>query len=481
MGSVSQVLEPQARARDAAHFQREILRRDIWGVQEDICRAVQTSRHIAVKGCHASGKTYVTSGLVPWFLAVNPESKVVTISPTLRQVKLMWEEIALATAKSKIAFPACGSTSLRLSDNRYAMGMPGGASGVALHGIHAPKLLLIVDESPGIEAEIWDALEGISAGGDVVRVELGNPTVPSGHFYDNFNGRGSRLCKGMTISAFDTPNLRGLTLEQLLELPDAELDRNPLPFLVTRRWVRDKYIKWGPTNPRYQSRVLGQFPTESEFACFPQAWLERAQREASTEEMDKIIKAKVPIRVGIDVAGPGRDETVLCAQAGGAIIKLQPWNMPDPLGPIVRELNTLKHNGRLPLGPVLIDGDGIGYHLAPRIASHGFKVYLFRAGQSPLDQSAYANAKAEMHWNFREWLQADAVRGLADEEALAQFDIHYHENSRGLIQIETKDEMQKRGISGSPDRAEAIMLAFATVREAGQTVIYQDDYQISPY
>ncbi len=472
--------QQQTEFRDPVRFQKTILRRDIWGTQEDICRAALTSKHLAIKGCHASGKTFVVAGLVPWYLQNNPECKVVTISPGQRQVRLMWEEISLACSRSKIRFPACDTTSLRISPSRYAFGMPGGASGVALHGAHAPKLLLIVDESPGIAGETWDALEGIAAGGDVTRIELGNPTVPSGHFFDNFHGRGSKLCKGMTISAFDTPNLRGLTIEKLLEMPEHELDINPFPFLVTRRWVRDRYIKWGPTNPRYISRVLGQFPLESEHACFPQAWLERAKRDITESEMEKLLRSGAAIRIGIDVAGPGRDETVLVAQIAGLILSMKAWHEPDPLGSILRELSIWKYDKRWRLGDILIDGDGIGYHLAPRIAAHGYKVYLFRAAQSALDFGVYLNAKAEAHWCFREWLRDDAVRGLNDEEALAQFDIHYSENPRGLIQIESKDEMEKRGITSSPDRAEATMLAFYPVVDAEQHVRFEERVSISP-
>jgi hypothetical protein len=50
---------------------------------------------------------------------------------------------------------------------------------------------------------------------------------------------------------------------------------------------------------------------------------------------------------------------------------------------------------------------------------------------------------------------------LIDELATAQLaSIRYEINPRGLVEIESKDEMRKRGVK-SPDRAEAIMLAFA--------------------
>src|SRR5271166_2435002 len=54
-----------------------------------------------------------------------------------------------------------------------------------------------------------------------------------------------------------------------------------------------------------------------------------------------------------------------------------------------------------------------------------------------------------------------AIHGLNDELAISQLaSIKWKSNLRGLTQIESKDDLKKRGI-GSPDRAEAVMLAFA--------------------
>jgi hypothetical protein len=53
------------------------------------------------------------------------------------------------------------------------------------------------------------------------------------------------------------------------------------------------------------------------------------------------------------------------------------------------------------------------------------------------------------------------VSGLTDELAVMQLaSIRYQINPCGLIEIESKDDLRKRGVR-SPDRAEAIMLAFA--------------------
>ena len=53
-------------------------------------------------------------------------------------------------------------------------------------------------------------------------------------------------------------------------------------------------------------------------------------------------------------------------------------------------------------------------------------------------------------------------RNYADDELASQLGaIRFEYTSRGQIKIESKDDMAKRGMP-SPDRADALMLAYAT-------------------
>jgi hypothetical protein len=73
-----------------------------------------------------------------------------------------------------------------------------------------------------------------------VRVLMqGNPTVTGGHYQDAF-GRIRSIWKTFTISAFDTPNLQGVTIEQLLTMSEDDLAIAPAPYRVTRRWVKER-------------------------------------------------------------------------------------------------------------------------------------------------------------------------------------------------------------------------------------------------
>jgi hypothetical protein len=138
------------------------------------------------------------------------------------------------------------TTELKFRDNdNFAIGFSTNQA-ENFQGYHGKQVLTIADEAPGIEYEIWDAMAGVMATGKVHIVMAGNPTVPSGPFFDAF-GRERGLWNGITIDAFDSPNLKGLILEELLQLDPSErgpLDQNAIPYLTTKRWVYEQHAAW---------------------------------------------------------------------------------------------------------------------------------------------------------------------------------------------------------------------------------------------
>ncbi len=464
-----------------------MLCRKLWAKQREILRAVQDFPLVAVKGCHASGKTFAAAGLPLWWLVRYPTGKVFTTAPTLRQVKTFWKDIAAARLAGPVRqlLPEPTATGLDLGPSRYAFGASSSA-GVNIQGLHGSNVLIIADEAPGIEADIWDAVEGIRAGGNVHVLELGNPVIPSGHFYDSF-GRNQSIYKRISISAFDTPNFqtvdgRTITEEELLAMSPDELAYRPFPSLVTREWVRERLKIWGPKHPKYIARVLGEFPSDDPASVYPLTWIERARREPTEAELRQAVS--LSIQVGIDVAGAGDDETVLTARIGGIILEQHFWSDPDPRGPVLAALGRLRHNKlRYRLGTIVVDTVGIGYNFALHLVDNGFPCYGFNAGARPMDVAQFVNQKAETYWTFRNYLQENLISGLSDEETAAQLStIRYRENSRGLTEIESKEERNKRGIPGSPDRAESLIMAFMRVVQQETTYSFggAGSYQISP-
>lgn len=503
-------MTPQQQAaalRDPVLFQRRILGRKLWQKQKEIIRSAVDNPLTAVAGCHASGKTFVATGIIPWHLIRHRENnKVFTTAPTLRQVTSHWKDVHSTYDESKLLrqmLPPPNVLGWQVGPNRYATGASSSA-GVNIAGLHARHVFILADESPGINGSIWDDIEGLRAGGSVRVLMLGNPVVASGQFYDAFT-RNRAIYNCISISAYDTPNFqhpdgRTVTEAELLAMSPEELAYTPFPSLITRAWVRERLIVWGSKHPKYLSRVLGQFPPDDPYSCFPLGSIERARREPTEEEIRLALRMGW-IQVGIDVAGAGSDETSLTVRCGGIILEQHAWPNPDPRGPVLAILARLR-SGRyewkptaleptapewfkrlppMPLAKVVVDVIGIGYNFALHLADQGFPVYGFNAGARPIDTLQFVNQKAEAHWTFRTYLERNEVSNLTDEETAAQLStIRYRENSRGLTEIESKDERNKRGIPGSPDRAESTIDAFLTVRPAERGAVFDpSDYRIS--
>mgnify|MGYP001605667841 CR=1 FL=1 len=168
----------------------------------------------------------------------------------------------------------------------------------------------------------------------------------------------------------------------------------------------------------------------------------------------------------MDVAGPGDDETVLCIRQGDAILALQSWSLADSRGAVVAALRPWVKKG---LDAVNVDSVGMGHYFASALEDAELPVKRVNVGEVPTGRTPkakdeakqkYLNLRAQMFWTFREWAEAGMLAGLTDQTALAQLaGIRYTHDVRGRIVIEKKDDARKRGVK-SPDRAEAIALAF---------------------
>jgi phage terminase large subunit len=447
--------------RDPAGFAETVLGQPWWPIQRQIAASVARHARTAVKACHASGKTFAAARLVLWWITTHREGVAITSAPTWTQVeRVLWPEIHRAVAHARIEYPKPTSTALHLDTHRYAIGLATN-EGPRMQGFHG-DLLVVLDEAPGIRPELWEAIEGMRAGGDVRVLALGNPTVASGPFYDAFAQHRSGW-NTITISAFDTPNLAGLTVESLLAMSEEELGQDVCPYLTSRRWVKEKYAEWGPGHPLWEARVLGQFPQQGDGALISLAWLEAAQQRSLPVAPDGDWAA------GIDVAEGGDNETVLVVRCNGQVVLKKAWAQRDPRGEVAAALRPYRSR----LRRVNVDNVGVGAYFSKGLADEGYPVYEINAGAAPRHSERFVNLKAEMYWGLRERCESEDIAGL-DDQAVAQLAaVRYEVNARGQIVIESKEEMRKRGVK-SPDHAEAIMLAFAKPREQGLFEVWRE-------
>jgi phage terminase large subunit len=457
-GERGEFAELGSRLFDPVLFVTHVFDADLWWMQQRILRSVANRPRTAVKACHASGKTMLAAMAVLWWIVRYRDGIAITTAPTWEQVRdLLWGEIHKALLRSRYPYPQVLQTELRFGPGNYALGLSTNR-GVRFQGFHGEHLLIVMDEAPGVAGDIWEAIEGARAGGQVRLLALGNPTIASGPFHDAFTTNREGWST-FTIDAFQTPNLEGFPLEGLRAMKrgvaeDALEFASPArPYLVTRRWVYEKFHEWGERSPLWQARVRGQFPEQAEDALVSLAWLEAARwrrKEGAPNER---------LYAGVDVAGPGEDETCAAVRSeSGRIVAIRAWQSADARGEAAAFLGEFR--ARLEI--VNVDSIGIGYHFGLHLQDLGFPVQMINVGEPSRDSAKFANAKAEFYWGLRMRLEAGDIGGLDDEIAIGQLaGIRYRHNPRGQIQIESKEEARKRGVK-SPDRAEAIMLAFAS-------------------
>ena len=136
-------------------------------------------------------------------------------------------------------------------------------------------------------------------------------------------------------------------------------------------------------------------------------------------------------------------------------------------GAVVAALTRYKHE----LKYVNVDSNGIGYGMAQHLKDVGFPVREVNVGAAPRKKERFVNLRAELYWKFRERAQLGDLAGLTDEKTIAQLaGIQWELNSRGQIVIEKKEDARKRGVK-SPDRADAVILAFAGILIEGAALM----------
>jgi len=444
---------------DPVRFVTEGLGEDVWSKQVEILESLRDNKRTAVPACHAPGKSHIAARAVAWWVAVHPLEtvRVVTTATTYRQVRnILWPHIRRVVAKAGLPGEVL-TTEWKIGHETVADGFsPQDHNEAAVQGIHAENLLIVVDEAGGIGNTIGSALEALMTGGHTRLLLLGNPPT------DNMGSWFERSCNNglynvIPISAYDTPNFTGEAV--------GEWSRN----LVDQTWVDDVIRSFGEESAFVQARVYARFPRSTASTVLPIQWVEEAM---------KLQADPGPIRLGVDVAAEGGDEFVIAKMDGmtGSITFTNRGNHSpvEVAGRVLEAIHAAEkihaERGYREKVRVKIDAIGVGWGVAGLLddwgseGRHGSTIVPVNVAQAAYDREKYANQRAEMWWSVRDLIQPDenGEQILAldiDHATAAQLAAPaYRANTGGRIQIESKDDMRKRGI-GSPDRAEALLLA----------------------
>lgn len=478
---------PSPFADDPVSWCQDQLGEFLWSKQREIAESVRDHRRTAVKSCHNAGKSWIAARIAVWWIATHPpgEAIVVSTAPTYKQVHaILWEEIRAAARKAaNRGQPLPGrilqSDEWKLDDGTIVgFGRkPADTDEHGFQGIHRRYVLAILDEACGIPAQLWTAVEAITTNRDSRILAIGNPDDPSTEFFEVCKpGSGWNVLR---INGLQTPNM---TADALAAHPELEelFDRYGLhpvdewvpdelrPLMLDPEWVVDKIRRWGVDSPRFMSKILGEFPEITEDVLIQPAWIRAAQ--------ERNLRPGSPSILGVDVARFGSDRTILCIRRGPVARIIGDYSMQTTTETTGRVIQAKREHG---VDEIRVDGVGVGAGVVDQLVELGHDVVDMQAGTRATDPERFANARSEWYWALRErFEQGDIDIDPADDELAAQLGaIKYRYTARGQIQIESKDEMRKRGMP-SPDRADALMLTAASLPPPEQIVTAADQLYV---
>lgn len=239
---------------------------------------------------------------------------------------------------------------------------------------------------------------------------------------------------------FDTHNKNGLTIEHLY-------------------WRRRKLSEFSNDYDTAIERFNVEYPPTAMEAfrnpiadCFIKPALVNRARKQN-------IESDSPLILGVDPARSGTDASAIIRRRGRLVYDPEQHyklNTMELVGVVKRIIDKERPT------KVCIDVIGIGAGVVDRLIELGYTmVEGVNSARHANLRYEFVNLRAEMWHTMREWLAQDAPVQLPDSDTLAGelCCLGYKFDSSGRLQIESKDDLKKRGMR-SPDIADALCLTY---------------------
>jgi hypothetical protein len=233
---------------------------------------------------------------------------------------------------------------------------------------------------------------------------------------------------------------------------------------VSDEYVDEMKSRYGEESNAFRIRVLGEFPLADDDTVIPMDLIQRAVQR------DIEIDPKTPIVWGVDVARYGSDSSALCVRKGPMVTELQTWKGLD-LMELTGRIKARYDDEKLENRPIeiLVDSIGLGAGVVDRLRELGLPVRGINVSESPALKGTYQNLRAELWFKTREWLAERSCRLPKDERLIDELAmVKYKISSSGKFQIESKEDIRKRG-QGSPDVAESLIMTMASTAVTAMT------------
>ncbi len=452
--------------------------------QRRILESMQIHRRISVRSGHAAGKDYVAAVGSLCFLYLNIPSKVINTAPTDRQViNIMMSEIGRIYRNSKINLGGdLWTHRITFSEDSdwFLLGFKTkDKKPEDWTGFHSPNLMVVVTEASGIDQITFEAIEGILTGNSRL-VLIFNPNRTTGEAYQSTR---SPLYEKFKLNCLNAVNVRAKKIlipgqvdfewidEKIrkpgwvIEISEGEANRDALDFEWEGKWYRP--------NDLFLVKVMGEFPRATEDTLIPLSWVELA----NDRWQDLQGRGEGKLKLGVDVAGMGRDLTVFAFRRGDVIERLKAYSKQDHMITVGKIKNELVKED----DTAFVDSLGEGAGVYSRLAEQKVNALGVKASESAkkltdmTEQRTFANMRAYLYWAIRDALDPAFGGELAlppiDELTQDLTEVHWSTRSNGDIIIEEKDEIKKR-LGRSPDYGDAVANTFSEKKERKESYVH---------
>ena len=465
-------------------FAEQVLHARLDDEQKEILRAVQTEKMVAVASGTSRGKDFVAAVACLCFLYLTPRwkdgrliknTKVAMTAPTDRQIgNIMVPEVRRLFKAAQVLPGRLVSHDIRTNyEEWFLTGFKASNDNTeAWSGFHAVNTMFVVTEASGISEDVYNAIEGNLQGNSRLLIVF-NPNVTTGY-----------AANAMKSERFKKFRLNSLHAENVVS------KQNVIPGQVDYEWVKDKVEHWSipikesdinkgegdfewegrwyRPNDLFRVKVLGMFPKVSEDVLIPYEWVELANRRYKELESEGY-EPKKKCRLGVDVAGMGRDASVLAPRYGNYLAPFEVHNsagVADHMHVAGMAATYLKQKGV----KAFVDTIGEGAGVYSRLKELGYQFAYsckFSEGAKGLTDvtnvRTFANMRAYLLWAVRDWL--DPKNGFEPAVPPNDFfmqectEVHWKFTSSGDIFIEPKEDIKKR-LGRSPDYLDSLANTF---------------------